>query len=224
MNTTIKFINSRLVPALLLPVLLVFSGCDGRADDQAIAAANRNTNHSTSSAPNHSSYGDTPAETPVTGDIVLAGMTLTPPAAWQSLGADGMRKAQFRMSPVSGDKAEGEVNVFYFGPQSGGGVEANLQRWIGQISLPDGGDSAAAAERSTFEANGMAGHVVSLNGTYKSGGGRPMGGGGEMLPGYRLVGVVVEGPQGSLFFKLTGPVATVAAMEEDLLGMVQGAR
>jgi hypothetical protein len=70
----------------------------------------------------------------------------------------------------------------------------------------------------------MAGHVVSLNGTYKSGGGRPMGGGGVMLPGYRLVGVVIEGPQGSLFFKLTGPVATVEAMEDDLLGMVQAAR
>ena len=69
----------------------------------------------------------------------------------------------------------------------------------------------------------MAGHMVTLDGSYKSGGGRPMGGGGEVLPGYRLVGVVLEGPQGSLFFKLTGPEATAKAMEGDLLAMVKGA-
>ena len=50
-----------------------------------------------------------------------------------------------------------------------------------------------------------------------------MGGGGEVLPGYRLVGVVLEGPQGSVFFKLTGPEATARAMEGDLLTMVKEA-
>ena len=44
------------------------------------------------------------------------------------------------------------------------------------------------------------------------------------MPGYRLVGVVIEGPRGSLFFKLTGPVATARQMEVDLLAMVKGAR
>jgi hypothetical protein len=92
------------------------------------------------------------------------------------------------------------------------------------MSLPDGGDPAAQAQRSEFTADGMPGHIVSVNGSYKSGGGRPMGGGGEILPGYRLVGVVLEGPQGSLFFKLTGPEATARAMEGDLLTMVKGAR
>ena len=125
---------------------------------------------------------------------------------------------------MEGDTAEGEVNVFYFGQESGGGVEANLVRWIGQMTLPDGGNPAEVAERSTFSADGMAGHIVSVDGTYKSGGGRPMGGGGEQLPGYRLVGVVIEGPQGSLFFKLTGPLNTARTMETDLLAMVEGAK
>mgnify|MGYP001187796496 FL=1 len=89
------------------------------------------------------------------------------------------------------------------------------------MTLPDGGDPSAAAERSTFTADGMPGHVVALNGSYKSGGGRPMGGDGEILEGYRLVGVVVEGPEGSVFFKLTGPEATALAMEGDLLTMVK---
>ena len=158
------------------------------------------------------------------GGTTLAGITFTPAAAWHNLGADGMRQGQYRLDPVSGDGAPGEVNIFYFGPASGGGVEANLSRWIGQMVMPDGSDPAGAAERSTFTtADGMAGHVVSLDGNYKSGGGRPMGGTTTLLEGYRLVGVVLEGPQGSLFFKLTGPAATARAMEGDLLAMVKAA-
>ncbi len=135
-----------------------------------------------------------------------------------------MRQAQFRLPAVQGDSAEGEVNVFYFGPKSGGGVQANLDRWISQMTLTEGSDPTIAIKRSTFSADGMVGHVVSLNGSYKSGGGRPMGGGGQVLPDYRLVGVVLEGPQGSLFFKLTGPQATAEVMEGDLMKMVQKAR
>ena len=125
-----------------------------------------------------------------------------------------MRQAQYRLAPVEGDAAEGEVNVFYFGPESGGGTEANLLRWIGQMQLPDGSDPMTAAQRRSFEADGMPAHVVSLDGTYLAGGMRPMGGDeATPRPGYRLVGVVLEGPQGSLFFKLTGPEATARAME-----------
>lgn len=153
----------------------------------------------------------------------LAGVTFVPPGNWQDLGPSGMRQAQYQLAPVSGDAAPAEVNVFYFGPQSGGGVDANLQRWIGQMILPDGSDPAASVQHSAFTADGMPGHLISLDGSYKSGGGRPMGGEGAVLPGYRLVGVVLEGPQGSVFFKLTGPVATARAMESDLLAMVKAA-
>lgn len=164
------------------------------------------------------------AAAPAAGQAVLAGVAFTPPADWQDLGPSNMRVAQYRLPPVGGDSAPGEVNVFYFGPASGGGVDANLQRWIGQMVMPDGSDPAAAAQRSTFTADGMAGHIVTLDGTYKSGGGPMMGGETKLLEGYRLVGVVLEGPEGSLFFKLTGPVATAKAMEAQLLPMMQGAK
>ena len=44
------------------------------------------------------------------------------------------------------------------------------------------------------------------------------------LEGYRLVGVVVEGTEGSVFFKLTGPEATARAIEGELLTMVKAAQ
>jgi hypothetical protein len=218
MNTKIKIARSRVLVGMALALLIALAGCgdsDQTAQQQkpggSAADATPNTQH------------DEPHPAPA-GGTTIAGVTFNPPASWKDVGASGMRQAQYRLTPVEGDTAEGEVNVFYFGQESGGGVEANLVRWIGQMSLPDGGNPADVAERGTFTADGMPGHIVSVDGTYKSGGGRPMGGGGEQLPGYRLVGVVIEGPQGSVFFKLTGPATTARAMEADLLAMVKGAK
>ncbi len=218
MNTKIKTARSRILVGTALAVLIALAGCGG-GDKKA---EQPKPDRSAADAPPNTQHDET--HPPSLGGTTVAGVTFSPPDNWRDLGSNGMRQAQFRLSPVEGDAADGEVNVFYFGPESGGGVEANLQRWIGQISLPDGGDPGAQAERSSFTADGMPGHIVSLDGSYKSGGGRPMGGGGEILPGYRLVGVVIEGPQGSVFFKMTGPAATARAMERGLLTMVKGAR
>lgn len=195
-----------------LSILILLAGCGDKDQETA-------EHHP---APAAADAHDHPAAA-TTGGTIIAGVTFTPPAAWEDLGPEGMRQAQYRSGPAEGDTAPAEVNVFYFGPASGGGVDANLQRWIGQMTLPDGADPQAAATRSEFTADGMAGHVVSLDGSYKSGGMRPMGGGGQLMEGYRLVGVVLEGPHGSVFFKLTGPQASAAAMEGDLLAMVKGA-
>lgn len=218
MKTQIKIARSRILIGMTLAFLMALAGCGG--GDQKAEQPQPDT--SAADAPPNTQFDETGS--PSRGGASVAGVIFDPPKNWKDLGASGMRQAQYRLAPIQGDAAEAEVNVFYFGAQSGGGVEANLQRWIGQMTLPDGGDPSAQAVRSTFTADGMPGHIVSLDGSYKSGGGRPMGGGGEILPGYRLVGVVIEGPQGSVFFKLTGPAATAQAMEADLLAMVKGAR
>jgi hypothetical protein len=47
---------------------------------------------------------------------------------------------------------------------------------------------------------------------------------GKPVPGYRLLGAIVEGPGGSLFIKLTGPAKTVAAQQKNfdqLLASIQ---
>jgi hypothetical protein len=43
-------------------------------------------------------------------------------------------------------------------------------------------------------------------------------------PGYRLLGAIVEAPQGNVFFKLTGPLATVGAAEPELDALVASIR
>lgn len=212
-RTCLSSLPLRWAPLFALVALAACGSKDEAATRQAAAQASPPAAH------------EAPPPAPASGgQAVQAGVAYTPPAGWQDLGPSNMRVAQYRLAPIGGDAAPGEVHVFYFGAESGGGVEANLARWIGQMVLPGGGDPAAAAKRSTFTADGMAGHVVTLDGTYKSGGGPMSGGETKMLEGYRLVGVVLEGPQGSLFFKLTGPAATAKAMEAQLMTMMQGAR
>ena len=217
MKNSNKTARSNLLLVCGLLSLLVLTACGGGDSNTGQEQA---TQHGADARIATHSKGNSPV---IGAGTSIAGITFNPPSYWKNLEASGMRQAQYRLAPVGDDTAEGEVNIYYFGPQSGGGVQANLQRWIGQMTLPDGTDPSTVAHSETFTADGMAGHVVSLNGSYKSGGGRPMGGNTQLLPGYRLVGVVLEGPEGSLFFKLTGPQATAEIMEIELMKMVQGA-
>jgi hypothetical protein len=44
------------------------------------------------------------------------------------------------------------------------------------------------------------------------------------VPGYRLLGAIVQGPRGTIFFKLTGPARTIAGQEKhfnQLLASIQ---
>jgi hypothetical protein len=47
-------------------------------------------------------------------------------------------------------------------------------------------------------------------------------GGGAPKPGYRLLGTIVEGPGGNLYFKLTGPEKTVAEAATPFRKLLEG--
>jgi len=154
--------------------------------------------------------------------LAIAGVTFTPPGSWKDLGASGMRAGSYVYGPVKGDADSATVAVFYFGQGGGGGVAANIDRWIGQMSIPGGGDAAAAARRADLTVDGMSVHHVEVAGTYNGAamGGAMMGGGGEGRPGYFMSAVVLEAPQGNLFFKLTGPEQTAREMNAQFLAAV----
>ena len=132
-----------------------------------------------------------------------------PPGDWiEEPAPSPMRVTQFRLPRVAGDPEDGELVVFYFGG-SGGTVDANLQRWIGQMEQPDGRSSLAVAATTAFDANGLDVTLLDVPGTYVAAV-RP--GAAERLdkPDYRLLAAVVETPLGPYFFKLTGPARTIA--------------
>lgn len=129
------------------------------------------------------------------------------PSEWaERTPSSSMRKAQYSLPKVAGDGEDAELAVFYFGPGQGGSVEANIERWIGQISQPDGSSSKDKAKTTKKDVGGMPVTLVDVNGTYSAG----MMSSAPPRQGYRMLAAVAETAEGPWFFKLTGPEKTVA--------------
>jgi hypothetical protein len=138
----------------------------------------------------------------------VAGLAWTIPVDWESAGERPMRVATYHTPAAPGDAADGEVAVFHFGPTQGGTVEANVQRWLAQFDPEEGQPTGDVAVREELEIAGLAVTRVETRGTYNAAAG-PMAPRADIRPGYALIGAIVEGPEGAVFFKFTGPQATV---------------
>jgi hypothetical protein len=161
----------------------------------------------------------------VPGAIVFAesaaGLRWTAPAGWKAEAARPMRAATYSIPLAAGDEGIAECVVNYFGPGQGGGVDANIERWRGQVLGADGKPATAKIDKRAARAIPIT--TIDASGTYTGMGG-PMSGGSKPVAGYRLMGAIVEGPGGSVFFKLTGPAKTIAAQQknfEQLLVSIQ---
>jgi len=152
------------------------------------------------------------------------GLQWTPPAGWKSEGALPMRAATYLVAPAPGDQAGAECAVFFFGAGQGGGIDANLERWKGQFHGSDGKAAAARVGKRTIR--GLNVTTVDTSGEYTGMGG-PMASSPRGVPGYRLLGAIVEGPGGNVFVKFTGPAKTMAANQgkfEQLLASFQAVK
>lgn len=139
----------------------------------------------------------------------------TAPEGWTAaMPASTMRLAEYTVPPADGSQP-GELSIFYFGPGGGGGVEANVQRWIGQFKGADG--ATAAATQSVETVNGMKVHRVGASGTYNAG----MAGNGVPRENHRMLGAIVETSVGLYFFKLVGPADTVEARQAEFESFVK---
>ena len=136
-----------------------------------------------------------------------AGIQWIAPAHWKAQPPRPMRAATYAVD-------EAECAVYYFGRGQGGGVQQNLDRWVGQFDQPGGKPSKDVAQVRTETVSGLKVTSVDVSGTYTGAGG-PMAQARSSKPGYRLLGAIVEAPQGSVFFKFTGPAKTIAAHRKE---------
>ena len=163
------------------------------------------------SAPSAPMGGGAPAE------MQSGSINFDLPAGWVSQPpTSNMRMAQ---ATIPGSGGNGELVVFYFGPGGGGGVEANIDRWIGQMEMPPGTNP----QPQTFETGtGYKITWIDVPGTLKP---SMMGAGPETdQPNSRLRGGIVEGPGGPWFFKATGPDATITAQRDAFVNMLKTVR
>ena len=149
--------------------------------------------------------------------FTAGGISFKEPNGWQTQKpSSSMRKAQFAIKGKDGKSAE--VVFFYFGPGAAGGVNANVQRWLGQFKEPADQLKAKIANESI---NGTKVTYVTAVGTFMKG--PPFGGNKVPVPNSGLLGAIVEGKQGAVFIKATGPKAIVKSTEKDLKAMVSKA-
>jgi len=109
---------------------------------------------------------------------------------------------------VLGENAE--CVVYFFGAGQGGSVQANVDRWKGQFTAPDG--KPATAKIAKITVHGLPATTIEVSGQY-SGMGGPMAKTPSIAPDFRLLGAIIEGPGGNVFLKLAGPASLVARNE-----------
>lgn len=102
-----------------------------------------------------------------------------------------------------------ELAVFYFGPDQGGSVDANIARWLGQITQPDGSDTSEKAKRATRKVGDIEVSVLEVAGTFSGGMMMPGAPAPEPMPDAMMLAAIASGPKGPVFFKLTGPRTAV---------------
>jgi gluconolactonase len=139
-----------------------------------------------------------------TKDTKVKDITLTVPASWKQVEpSNNFRLAQFEIAAVEGDKESAELTIFNFA--SGGGVKANLDRWIGQFYPTERKAKTTSGKSKLGEYV-----IVNVSGTFKKPIGPPRLRKTEPMKDARMLGVIlaVEG-KGNYFLKLTGPNKTV---------------
>jgi hypothetical protein len=158
------------------------------------------------------------------GPTQSGNLRFQPPAGWTAeQPSSSMRVAQYRLPRAEGDSADASLVVFYFGPGQGGSVEANLDRWIGQMQQSDGTPSKSKAKIDNVTVNQMPVTLLDVTGSYAESG---MGGGGsgQQIQGLaRMRAAVIETPQGAYYIKLVGPEKTVNRWDASFMEFIKSA-
>src|SRR3954470_8184888 len=79
----------------------------------------------------------------------VGGLRWTPPAGWKSEGTAPMRAATYKVAPAQGDSDPPECTSYFVAPCEGGGVQASLDLWKGQVVGTDGKPAAAKIQKRT---------------------------------------------------------------------------
>ena len=145
-------------------------------------------------------------------DFVVGGFVFTAPKKWEMQKTSSpMRKAEFK---VLEDKTQAvaEVVFFYFGPGQGGSAAENVARWKSQVK------DLTKEKVEEREVGGTKVTLVKFEGSYQSG--MP---GGPKVPqaGAALWGAVLEGAQGNVFVRLTGPKDWVEKIGNEFDAMIE---
>ncbi|MBI3880452.1 MAG: hypothetical protein HY301_10370 [Verrucomicrobia bacterium] len=141
--------------------------------------------------------------------------TFATPKGWKKLeSSSAMRAAELKAGEA---KDAPDVVFYYFGPGGAGGTKANVDRWLSQFVEPRDDKNTKTEEKTVGKVKVT---YVQAEGTYQSG---MPGGPKTPMPNSLLLGAIVEGSEGSVFARMTGPAALTKAAAADFKKMIEGA-
>ena len=192
-------------PAVLaLTVAFSMNACKRVEETMEIKDSREISEHRTAPKPLASS-AERFYDTQPVADTAPSGNPLTwvTPAGWTevpaSSGSGSMRLVDLRF----GEKGEGECYLSAI-PGNAGGVEANVNRWRGQMGLANyTPEELEKLPKKIFL--GRESVFVDFEGDFKG-----MGAAADAQKGFRLLGLVQPAPEFTLFVKMTGPKELVA--------------
>ncbi len=130
------------------------------------------------------------------------------PEGWTQVAPRQFRNPNF----IIADNPDAQVYVTVLAG-TGGGIEANLNRWREQMGQPPlSAEEFAALDTISFM--GRPSPLLDLSGTFN--GGMMMGGGGEPRPNWRLLGTAALIGDQAIFIKMTGPDEVIGNQHEAL--------
>lgn len=152
--------------------------------------------------------------------IADGAFSLAAPADWKRMPPKSrIVETEFEV-PGAGEAAAGRMTVM----GAGGTVAANIDRWCGQFSQPDGSNTKDKTATKKLTLAGCGVTIVDIPGTYKDMPGGPFAGGEAIdRPNYRMLAAIIETPDaGNYFLKFYGPAASVAQHADGFRKMIEG--
>lgn len=144
----------------------------------------------------------------VTGRQAFDGLKFVVPSEWKQVPLSDFQKgvisARFTM-PEAGTETTLTLS------RSGGGIDANLDRWRGQVTAtrPEIVDTISIA--------GTDATLIDMEGRFSGGFGK------APQDHWRVLGIIVPLSDQGYFLKLTGPIEEISAVEEQFLSFARSA-
>ena len=151
-----------------------------------------------------------------------AGLKLTAPEGWQAMdpgapSSSGFRVsgpiAVFKLEQVEGDAQDAVVRLTHFPGMKNIPVQAQLDRWFGQVSQPDGSSTKEKSKVDTWEKDGVKISVADMTGMMPPESGT-----------VRMIAAIIEHPNGPHFVKAVGPVNTIEHWRESIITYLKSSR
>jgi len=198
---------TRTIPILPATLFIYLSCCAVHAEDQPADTATNAAPAKDATA--HENPAEKTAKPPHKVELVKGKLTLNVPSEWQLVKPRSkIIQHEFAIPAPKKELAAGRMTITV----AGGGIEANIARWVGQFQSADGKPLGKDAKRvEVKKVGGLNFHLVDLQGDFQD---KPRGPFGPSVnrPGYRMLAAIVPTEKdGTWFIKFYGPQETVTA-------------